>query len=199
MEVFGWRPTDAVATLTLVGDLNWEGDQRFTRIREAVNRAFAEAKEHKDRRRRSAPRIPQDTQVVVHHQALNEKIGPLDSPYLGPMLVVVDSDEDNPNVIVRWKGADRKIHKESIKIVEDTVDTGDYEVEAITGVRRRKGKTLEFRIKWKGYDEETWEAPKELTCVHLLTDFLEHYEGRYKKMALEALAQMRKRQKFDDN
>ena len=40
--------------------------------------------------------------------------------------------------------------------VEDDEDA-EYEVESITGEQLRQGK-LQYRVRWKGYDEETWES-----------------------------------------
>ena len=46
----------------------------------------------------------------------------------------------------------------------------EYEVEAILASREGEEET-EFQVKWKGYEEPTWEPESHLTCDELLRDF----------------------------
>ena len=52
-------------------------------------------------------------------------------------------------------------------------DEPEYEVEAIRKMVREDG-AAQFLVKWKGYDEETWEPEENLTsCKDLLDEFLD--------------------------
>lgn len=56
----------------------------------------------------------------------------------------------------------------------DMSDSEVYEVEAIVGHRRRKGK-MYFRIRWVGYppEDDTWEEEGNLMCPELVQDYLD--------------------------
>lgn len=59
---------------------------------------------------------------------------------------------------------DRPVPRDQIKIVPNEVEDdegSDYEVEQILNHREVNGK-MEYLIKWKGYDEETWEPEQNL-------------------------------------
>ena len=54
-----------------------------------------------------------------------------------------------------------------------------FEVEAIVGHRRRKGKMF-FRIRWAGYteDDDTWEEEGNLMCDDLVKQYLEKIQNK---------------------
>lgn len=49
----------------------------------------------------------------------------------------------------------------------------EYEVETILKMKKIRGKDeYLYLVKWKGYDEETWEPKSNLFCDDLLSEFL---------------------------
>ena len=60
-------------------------------------------------------------------------------------------------------------------------DTEIFEVEKITGKKKIKGR-LCYRIKWKDYEEETWEPEKTLNCHQLLEEFEERLDESARKV-----------------
>ena len=71
-------------------------------------------------------------------------------------------------------------------------DAGEYEVEAIQDVRwvpartRSARRRKEYQVKWRGYDEPTWEPVEQLKCGRLLYEFDKsaRARGRYRSMQI---------------
>lgn len=56
--------------------------------------------------------------------------------------------------------------------VEDSkLNEGEYEVEAIMGMKRGKDEYM-YLVKWKGYEKGTWEPRRNLFCDELLDEFV---------------------------
>ncbi|KAJ7541534.1 hypothetical protein O6H91_10G064200 [Diphasiastrum complanatum] len=78
--------------------------------------------------------------------------------------------------------------KEESEDESETVEPGEYEVEKVIGIRwvgssENSKKGLEFKVRWKGYDEDedTWEPTDGLeSCQERIRDFV--IEGRNKKV-----------------
>ena len=51
-------------------------------------------------------------------------------------------------------------------------DTEIFEVEEVVGKKRIKGR-WNYEIKWKGYEEATWEPKENLNCPQLVSEFEE--------------------------
>ena len=56
----------------------------------------------------------------------------------------------------------------------------EYEVEKVLQKRQRKGKS-EYFVKWKDYDETTWEPPENLENAKSLIDKFEQEQVRGKQ------------------
>jgi len=54
---------------------------------------------------------------------------------------------------------------------DDEDDDEEYEVEKIVSVRFTKGGKKEFEVKWKNYNDTTWEPEENLECADLLMEF----------------------------
>ncbi len=53
----------------------------------------------------------------------------------------------------------------------------EYIVEKVTGKKEEGGKIF-YRIKWKGWESQTWEAAEKCTCAAMIADFEEgHHSG----------------------
>lgn len=78
----------------------------------------------------------------------------------------------------------------------------EFEVEQIVKKRQQNG-TIEYFLKWKGYDKthNTWAKEDQLSCDQLLLEFennLRHKSNR-KRDSQEKLAHPAKKRKIDEN
>jgi len=60
-----------------------------------------------------------------------------------------------------------KVEKKQEELEKDEDGNIRYEVEAIVGRKLVKGR-VEFKIKWKGYDEISWEPIKNLVFTYII-------------------------------
>jgi hypothetical protein len=67
------------------------------------------------------------------------------------------------------------IGKEIKATMTESEQDGEYEVESIEDVRIRKGKR-QYLIKWKDYEEMTWESVENLNCDDLVQKFHQQYK-----------------------
>lgn len=87
------------------------------------------------------------------------------------MAVDSNSDNDGDNDDRRDNNVDSSIGEDST----NNIDSAEYEVERIVGMKSiiRRGRSCQlFLIKWKGYEEPTWEPRQNLMCPEILQKFL---------------------------
>jgi hypothetical protein len=86
-----------------------------------------------------------------------------------------EKDEENEDEV------EQKDSTETLVKGEDSIEKGEdeegyapdeFEVEKILESRKVRGKEQYF-VKWRGYDETTWEPRENLHCDVLLTEFME--------------------------
>ncbi|ODM89351.1 Chromobox protein 5 [Orchesella cincta] len=75
---------------------------------------------------------------------------------------------------------------------EVTDEDGEYEVEKILEMRKRRGER-QFLIKWKGYHRarSTWEPEQHLSCKDLIKEFKEREEEEEEEYEVEKLLKVR--------
>ncbi len=91
--------------------------------------------------------------------------------------------EDNDKDIKEEVSSAKDIKKEasSAEAVASELKENEYEVEKIINMKQKGGKVM-FEIKWKGYEETTWEPEENLFCDQMVFDFLESkISGKAKK------------------
>ena len=81
--------------------------------------------------------------------------------------------DSNGNSSSSTTASAKKKKPEPSKVEEEPVEE-EYEVEKVLEKRFRKGR-VEYFVKWKNYDETTWEPLKNLTNVQ---DLIEKYEKK---------------------
>ncbi|OWZ01072.1 LOW QUALITY PROTEIN: hypothetical protein PHMEG_00027614 [Phytophthora megakarya] len=95
-------------------------------------------------------------------------------------LKAVDEFNDRPNTRLTAEVTDAsRLDFDEELLPEDSWEpehvAGEYEVEAILDVGYRclqAPSGLEFKVKWVGYEEPTWEPTSNLSCGGLLYDYL---------------------------
>lgn len=196
-EVLGWQPNGPVeAAWTDEKGEAREGIERLDAVKARFAEAFEAAKQRYDSHRRPAPTYEDDTPLLVSKKALNDEVAPLGDAFAGPFDVV--ADEGGENVVLRIRGKNQRIHKESVKRFvkragegaeedEEGKEEKEYEVEAILDVREKRAKDrhgrvanrLQFLVKYKGYttpsggreQEDYWANAQDVTAPEAVKEF----------------------------
>ncbi len=64
----------------------------------------------------------------------------------------------------------------------DAEEPPEYDVEAVLAKKVAKGVT-QYKVKWKGYDGETWEPEDNLNCPDLVLAFSTRHPAKQQKTA----------------
>ncbi len=79
----------------------------------------------------------------------------------------------NMNRIKKMKG-DLEDPREKARDQDERIEEMEYEVEDILSMRISEEEIQEYRIRWKDYQNETWEPETNLFCQSLLRNFHEN-------------------------
>jgi hypothetical protein len=138
----------------------------YPELNEAVEKTIKKRNNEKNKKYKAIDKsIETGVKVYILDNKREKKTEPL---YVGPYIVVRRLNQGKGGSYILRDTAgdelDRPVPRDQIKIVPNEVEDdegSDYEVEQILNHREVNGK-MEYLIKWKGYDEETWEPEQNL-------------------------------------
>ena len=76
-------------------------------------------------------------------------------------------------MVTEWAAISNDVRDVDIDTEKEENESDDtfYTVEKIEGMRLHEGR-LEFEVRWKGYDDTTWEPEWNLDCPRMVGEFL---------------------------
>lgn len=149
--------------------------------------------------RSRSPAEPSQLQNITYRPGTRDII----IPNLGDKRIFVRETDKfcycrNPakDFLIQCKGCKQLFHPECTALTPNDANAHEfkcsdcqpdqtYEVEAIVGMRK-DGEGFKFRIKWKGYERNTWEREDDLgDCVTLLNNYLRSRGRKLSSLPIE--------------
>jgi hypothetical protein len=81
--------------------------------------------------------------------------------------------------LMNYENATITISRKAAIVISN--DSKEYSIDEVQGHRRRRDGTLEFKIKWTGYAETTWEPETNIMAQSRLDYILNHYDNSFEE------------------
>ena len=140
-------------------------------------------KNQNDAHKVSDEAIPTGTSVLIKNDGINNK---LDPKFKGPYVIV--SKDKNQNYKLKdaiGNETNEKIPRHKLKVINNKSSDNVYEIEKILAHKDEKNKRM-YLVKWKGYNETTWEPESHFNNMKVINDYLnrksEKKRGRPRKI-----------------
>jgi hypothetical protein len=130
----------------------------------------------------SVDKIKPGTTVLITNEGMNSK---LDARYKGPFTV--DRINENENYVLKdatGEFFESSLPRQKLKVIQKDSNDNIYEVEKILDHRTRYNKKM-YLVKWKGYEEPTWEKIDNFNSMDLINKYnkelLKKEEGKIRE------------------